>query len=201
MPQFRVDFWICFVTLFVAVDVVGIIPIYAALTADIDPARKRRIVVQSIITAFVVAVAFMAVGKQVLSMLGVQPADFMVAGGILLLIFSISDISAAEKRQRHVDPESVGAVPLGVPLVVGPAVLTALLILPPQHGGYAPTVLAFIANLLVTMAALFFTDNIMRLFGRTGSRVVSKVVSLLMAAIGVMFLRKGIEEIVGTFLK
>ena len=201
MPEFWGNFWICFVTLFVAVDAVGIIPLYAALTEGIDPARKRRIVVQSIVTAFVVAVAFMAVGKQVLDMMGVRSADFMVAGGILLLIFSISDIRSDEKRQRRVDPESVGAVPLGVPLVVGPAVLTALLILPPQHGGYAPTLAAFVANLLITMVAMFFTDSIMRLFGRTGSRVISKVVSLLMAAIGVMFLRKGLEEIIGAFLK
>lgn len=187
-------FWLCLVSLFVAVDVVGIVPMYITLTAGIDEQRKRRIVIQSVVTAVVVASAFLFIGRQLLAMLGVTVADFMVAGGILLFLFSVSDILSAEKKQRQVDQDSVGAVPLGVPLIVGPAVLTTLLILEGQHG-WLPTLSGLLVNMVITTAVLWFSGWFMRILGATGARVLSKLASLLMAAIGVMIVRRGIEQL------
>ena len=189
------DFWACFVPLFVAVDAIGVLPMFIALTQDIEPRTARRIVRQSVFTATAVGIVFLAVGIGVLKLLGITVADFMIAGGILLFIISISDLLTSEKTQRHVDPESLGAVPLGVPLITGPAVLTTSVLLLNQHG-LALTALALIVNILIAGFVFRFAEYIHRFLGRAGARTVSKIASLLLAAIGVMIVRRGIIAII-----
>jgi len=108
-------FWLCFVPLFVAVDAIGLLPLFLALTEGVKDRDLRRIILQSILTAAGVAIGFLVLGQAVLSLLGITVHDFMIAGGILLFGIAFSDILSSEKPQRAVDPESLGAVPLGVP--------------------------------------------------------------------------------------
>jgi len=185
------EFWLCFVPLFVAVDAIGILPMFMSLTQDIDPPRMRRIIYQSVITATAVALAFLAVGTAIMRLLGITVADFMVAGGILLFIISMSDMLTMEKMQRRVDPESLGAVPLGVPLIAGPAVLTTCILLSNEYGGLI-TAAALVPNILIAGTILRFADSINRILGKAGSKTISKIASLLLAAIAVMIVRKGI---------
>jgi len=185
------EFWLCFVPLFVAVDAIGVLPMFLSLTEGFDAAKVRRIIAQSMITAIVVALLFLAIGKFVLHFLGITVADFMIAGGILLLTISVSDILSPEKRQRQVDPESVGAVPVGVPLIVGPAVLTTMIALAGQYG-FLWTIAAAMINILIAGLVFRTSGSIIRVLGKAGARVISKLASLLLAAIAVMMIRKGI---------
>jgi len=175
----------------VAVDAVGVLPIFVGLTEGLDRDRAHRIVVQSVITAAAVALLFLAAGKLVLNFLAVTVADFLVAGGTLLFAISLSDLLAIEKRQRRVDPEELGAVPLGVPLIVGPAVLSTIIILVGEYG-LAATVSATIVNIAIAGALFWLSAPISCLLGKAGSRTVSKLASLLLAAIAVKMVRKGI---------
>ena len=184
-------FWLCFVPLFVAVDAIGVLPMFLNLTHGVERIRRRRIVFQSVLTAAVVALVFMAMGKVILVYMGITIADFMVAGGGLLFVISLSDLLSGEKRQRRVDPESLGAVPIGVPLIVGPAVLTTTLLLVDEHG-LVNTAGATLANVLFAGLVFGSADFFVRVLGNSGTRIVSKIASLLMAAIAVMMVRKGI---------
>jgi len=195
MEDFAKEFLLAFVPLFVAVDTVGILPMFVHMTGSFAPEKRRRIIVQSVFTALVVSILFLYVGRWLLRVLGITVADFMVAGGLLLLLLSVSDLLSAEKRQRHVDEESVGAVPLGVPLIAGPAVLTSILILADQHG-YAPTLLSLVANIALVGAAFWFSEAIMGKIGTVGAKILSKLSSLLLAAIGVMIIRRGVIQLV-----
>ena len=185
------SFWLCFVPLLVAVDAVGTLPIYLGLTAGFSRHQHRVIIVHSVLTAMTVAVAFLFLGQWVFELLGITIADFMVAGGLLLAAFAATDLLSLEKARRRVDPESVGAVPIGVPLTVGPAVLTTIVLLGNQHGGL-PTVVALVANIAIAGVVFWFGGKIERLLGRTGIRTLSKIASLILAAIGVMMVRQGI---------
>ena len=78
------DFWLCFVPLFVAVDAIGVLPMYLSLTEGLDPSRVRRVLLQSVATATAVALAFLGGGKALMTLLGITVADFMIAGGVLL---------------------------------------------------------------------------------------------------------------------
>jgi multiple antibiotic resistance protein len=186
-------FWLCFVPLFVAVDAIGVLPLFMNLTDGVDTGRVRRIVVQSVITALVVSLVFCAIGEFLLSVLGITVSDFMIAGGALLFALSLYDLLALEKHQRRLDVASLGAVPVGVPLIVGPAVLTTTILLLRQAPSAALVVAAAVAvNILIAGVVLWFSNAIIRVIGKTGAKTVSKLASLLLAAIGVMMMRKGI---------
>jgi multiple antibiotic resistance protein len=114
-----------FIPLFVAMDIIGALPIYLGLTADMTDAAKRRIVKQATLVAAVIGLAFLFTGKGVFALLGVTVADFKVAGGILLLVLSILDIIKS-REERRVMGDEIGIVPLGMPLIIGPAALAAL---------------------------------------------------------------------------
>lgn len=187
-------FWLCFVPLFVAVDAIGVLPMFLALTEGIERARLRRVILQSVATAGSVAVIFIACGPLLLGFLGITVPDFMIAGGILLLAISLSDLLTGEKRQRETDPQSLGAVPIGVPLITGPAVLTTCILQASLHGKWL-TAAAVLANIGIAGLVFWFSDRIVQVTGRTGAKAVSKVASLLLAAIAIMLIRRGIAEI------
>ena len=184
-------FWICFVPLFVAVDAIGVLPIFMSLCERVPASRRRVVVLQSIITATLVAVAFLLVGSPLLELLGITVADFMVAGGLMLFLISLSNLVSGEKWKKTTDVETIGAVPIGVPLITGPAVLTTCILLMNQHGA-AVTVLAAVVNILIAGFFFWFAGPISRFLGHTGSRTLSKIASLLLASIAVMMVRKGI---------
>lgn len=185
-------FWLCFVPLFVAVDAVGVLPTFLTLTANVPESRVRRVIIQSLLTAALVIVAFLAFGPQLLEFLGITVPDFTIAGGILLLAIALGELLSGQSR-KALDMESLGAVPLGVPMIAGPAVLTTSVLLSNAHGAWVTT-LAASANVLLAGVVFLFAKPIERLIGRTGTKTVSKVASLLLAAIAVMLIRRGITD-------
>ena len=185
------DFWLCFFPMFVAVDAVGILPLFMHLTEGVDPRAIRKVIVQSMITALAVALVFLAVGRWIFHYLGITVADFLIAGGILLFTISVIDVITVEKRVAQVDADSLGAVPIGVPLIVGPAVLTTIFVLVGEYG-VAPTVAATVVNIVIAGAVFWLAGPIHQVLGRSGSRALSKLAGILLAAIAVMMVRKGI---------
>lgn len=188
------SFWICFVSLFVAVDVAGVLPIFLGLTDGLEPRQFKTVILQSVISATLVALAFLVAGPMLLGFLGITIPDFMIAGGLLLLAISLSDLLSGEKKLRQVDPASLGAVPLGVPLITGPAVLTASLLLANNYGQLLAAT-ALVVNIGLVGVMFLLARPISDRVGRTGTMMISKVASLLLAAFAVMLIRKGIIEI------
>ena len=187
------DFLLALVPLFFAVDAFGILPIFVGLTEDLDRQSRRAVVWQSVLTAMVVAVCFVFFGRSIFNMMGVTVPDFMVAGGVLLFLIATVDLIKGQKPARATG-DTIGAVPIGMPLIVGPAVLTTALMLVDIRGWVA-TLLAIVANVILAGFVLQGSEVLIRLLGKAGSRVVSKVASLLLAAIAVMMIRKGLMEI------
>ena len=192
------EFWLCFVPLFVAVDAIGILPIFAALISAAPEKQISRIIRSSILTALMVAVPFIVFGEWMLRLLGITVADFMIAGGLVLLLLSIRDLLSTEKRSLPADIEGLGTVPIGVPLIVGPAVLTTIMLLVRQHGFFI-TALATVINILIAGVVFVFSTRIMRFLGAGGSQIASKIANLLLAAIAVMLIRKGILLDIGKY--
>jgi multiple antibiotic resistance protein len=185
------SFLLCFVPLFVAVDAIGVLPLFLGLTRESPRNKVHRIIGQSVCTAAVVALLFALAGPALLRLLGISVADFMIAGGVLLFVVSMSDIVTTAKPERRLDPDSLGAVPLGVPLITGPAVLTTSILLVNEQG-FLPTAAALVANILIVGILFWFGEALNRVLGKAGAGTLSKISSLLLAAIGVMLVRKGI---------
>jgi multiple antibiotic resistance protein len=190
------SFLLCFVPLFVAVDAIGVLPMYLGLVEGLAPAEQRSIISQSIATAMIVALLFLFVGEALFRFLDITAADFMLSGGALLFVISLSDILLGRKLQRQVEPESIGVVPLGVPLIVGPAVLTSLILLSHRYG-QVPTAIAVVINILLGGVIFWFADNLNRVLGKAGMRACSKIASLILAAIAVRMMREGLVNFLG----
>lgn len=191
------EFMLCFVPLFVAVDAVGVLPLFLSLTDGMPADRLKKVVAQSVATAATVALVFLAFGPVLLRFMGITVSDFMIAGGILLLAISLNDLLAGGKRHRLLDSGSLGAVPIGVPLITGPGVLTTCLLLVGIHGPWL-TSAAVVVNVVIAGLIFAFSGPITRVMGQTGTKTVSKVASLLLAAIAVMLIRKGLAEVIRT---
>lgn len=182
-----------FIPMFFTVDPIGILPVFASLTHGMTQKEKHKIITQSLVTASLVAVGFIFLGKAIFHFLGITMGDFMVAGGIILFCLAMVDLTFQGTTRRQV-PAELGAVPIGTPLIVGPAVLTISLMLMSVHG-IGITLIALFFNIAIVGVVFFFCDTLMSFLGPSGSRALSKVMMLLLAAIGVMMVRRGIVEI------
>lgn len=190
------DFWLCFVPLFVAVDVLGVLPIFLAMTHGMEAPDVRRIVYRSVATALAIALVFAAAGPQLLHLLGITVTDFRVAGGTLLLALAVREL-VVDKEPHRGEMIALGAVPLGVPLITGPAVLTTSILLVDRYG-LLSTSAAIVANMLIAGLVFRSGGTLRHYLGSAGSTIASKVANLFLAAIGVMMIRQGIETLLTT---
>jgi multiple antibiotic resistance protein len=188
-----------FIPFFVAFDALGILPIFVSLTGGMVPPERKKVIRQSILTAFLVSLGFLGAGKFVFNFLGISVSDFKVAGGILLFILAVVDLIFPEKT-RTFPKETLGIVPIGIPLIVGPAVLTLLLMVVHTYG-YVSTLFCLILNLLIVWFVFNQSQWIMRILKEGGAKGIGKVSSLLLAAFAVMVVRTGIMEWVILFPK
>jgi multiple antibiotic resistance protein len=166
-----------------------------------DAGHKRHVLSSSVVTAAAITLSFLIVGKAVFTALGITIADFQIAGGLVLVCIAISDIVLTSRgyiRQAH--EKGVGIVPIGTPLIAGPAALTTLLMLNDLYG-LSVTLGALAANLFIIWVIFAWADSIVRYIGENGARAASKVISLLLAAIAVMIIRKGIMGILAAPLE
>ncbi len=186
---------LAFVALFVAVDVFGLIPLYVNLTSKLPREIRNGLPLRASLTATTVGVGFLLIGDGLFRIMGISVGDFQVAGGILLVVLSINDMIHPGKPLRLPTPE-VGVVPLGTPLIVGPAVLATLVILV-KSNGYPATLIALGANMFLTFLALRYADRVRRLLGEAGSGAIAKVMSLFLAAFGVSLIRRGLTGFSG----
>ncbi len=193
MTEALKDLPMTFIPLFVAMDPIGILPIYMSITIKLSDNEKRKVVRYSVISALGICLAFVAVGEGVFRILGITVDDFKIAGGLLLLVLAVIELTGQKEYQGKA--HDVGIVPIGVPLLVGPAVLTTLIVLV-DHYGIAPTLISLVLNLTVVYAVFSGARTITRLIGKNGIIAISKIVALLLAAIAIMMIRIGLQNLV-----
>lgn len=193
------NIFLAFVPIFVAVDAIGTLPIFISLTEGFETKERKTIIFQSVLIAALLSFGFIFLGKWIFNLLGITVGDFMVAGGVILFIISISDIINPTKEGR-IQIKELGVVPLSTPLMVGPAVLTTSLILIDTHG-LVPTLISVLVNLILAGGIFLSSNVIIKILGSSGTRAVSKIMSLLLGAIAVMMIRKGIVAIFSSVLR
>ncbi|MDD4979845.1 MAG: MarC family protein [Candidatus Omnitrophica bacterium] len=185
-----------FIPIFVAVDVIGTIPLFISLVEGISKHQKKRTITESVTTATVLAILFMFVGKWVFRLIGISIPDFQIAGGALLFVISVRLLLPGARKIILSDghDKDAGVFPLGTPLITGPAVLTTTLIMLDTFG-VVPTFVSLVLNMLIVWIALVKAEFFMKIMGQGGTRAFSKVMYILLAAIGVMMVRRGLTGI------
>jgi multiple antibiotic resistance protein len=190
-----------FLPLFVAINLPGILPIFLGLTEGLTAGQRRRLVVQALFTAAGVSLLILFAGQVIFRVMGITVNDLRVGGGLILLTLSIADLIFGDFRRRDptegvTDTASVGVVPLGIPLIIGPAAITTILVSQQSHG-YLPTFVSMAANLSLVFVGLAMGPWVTRLVGSAVAKAVAKVASLFLAAIAVAMIRAGVMAFIG----
>jgi len=179
-----------FIPLFVATNIFMLLPIFISLTKEMAKLKKKVVIRDSILTAVIVSFLFIALGELIFRILGITTDDFKIAGGIVLLVFAVRDLVYSGEERMKPDIK-VGVVPIGVPLIVGPAVLTNILLLA-DHYGVVPTLVALVLNLFIVWITLINAERIINVVGKGGIIGIAKVMALLLASIAIMMIRIGV---------
>jgi multiple antibiotic resistance protein len=187
-------FLLSLIPIMVALDAPGTLPIYVAMTEGLKKKDRQRIVRQSIVTAFLITIAFTFLGRAVFKALSITVEDFLIAGGIVLLTIAVIEIVRSGEKKYSISP-TFGVVPLGTPLIAGPATLTTTLVLVGSYG-YVPVILSLVVNILLAWLIFAQANRIIKHIGITGSRAFAKVAALLLAAIAVKMIRTGIFKFI-----
>lgn len=184
-------FILTFLPLFIVIDAVGILPFVISTSEGMSKQQRHKMIHVATITATIVGLVFLFFGQLVLRVMGISVGSFAIAGGLILLVLSIQYMTTGRMMQliRH---EMVAVVPIGTPLTVGPATITTLLLLATQFPLYI-VLLSFALNMLIAWAIFMAGGQIGRFLGQGGLKAVSRVFSLLLAAIGVDMIIRGLE--------
>ncbi len=183
-----------FIPLFVAIDIFAVLPIFISMTHSLTEPKREKIIRESILTALIASIIFTVMGETIFRMIGITTDDFKIAGGLVLLVFAVLDLTRRDEGRKKLAGK-FGVVPIGVPLIVGPAVLTTLLVLV-DHYGFVATVISLLLNLLIVWSVFKKGQSIIKILGEGGIIAISKVMALLLAAIAIMMIRIGLENII-----
>ncbi len=192
--SFSQEFLLTAVPLFVAIDALGTVPILISITQGVSTADRNRIVHIAMFTASILALVFLFLGRWILQVLGISVGHFAVAGGTILGALALKDMLTGKFGEPVDKEEMVAIVPIGTPLIAGPATVTTLILLSTQYRWWV-MLLSLAVNLLAAWVIFLQSGRMVALLGKGGVRAFSKVMSLLLAAIGVKMIFVGIDQI------
>lgn len=194
-----------FVTVFALVDPIGALPFFVSLTDGFDEADRRIVLRRAVVVLGSVLAVFALVGRFLFAAFGLTLAAFEIAGGILLFIVAFdmlhgevtrTKLSTQDRDEAIERRDEISVVPLGIPLLAGPGAISTVMIYEGSAGDDPFVVLAVFVAIAITTGATFvilrFGPRIFRSLGRTGIMAMTRVLGLLLAAVGVQFVVNGI---------
>ena len=196
MPTELTPYIESFLPLFVAMNLPGVLPIFMGLTDGMTIPARRKLVFQASTTAFFVAALILFAGQIIFNTMGITVNDLLVGGGLILLILSISDLLFGDYKQRgsaddEISTSSIGIVPIGIPLIIGPAAITTIIV-SQQSFGYITSLVSLFVNLGMITIGFLVGPPLIEKLGSNTAKAVAKITSLFLAAIAVAMIRVGI---------
>ncbi len=192
-----------FIALIALVNPLGVLPMFISLTQDFDSAQKQRAIRTAAFTVVAVITTCALLGEQIIKFFGISTASLQVAGGLLILLMSLSMLNAqpsgakttAEERDEAEHKDTIGVVPLGIPLLTGPGAMSTVIVLAGK-AHHASDYIALIGSGVVIAALVWLTlqmaEPIARVMGRTGINIATRIMGLLVAAVAVEFIVDGL---------
>jgi multiple antibiotic resistance protein len=193
MEFFLLPFLKSVIALFIITDSPGNLPFFLGLTEGESLESKRKTFANAILTGLILLLVFLAAGLWILDLFNVTLNDFKIAGGILLLWIAVEIMLRGRINVEH--KEDIGVVPLGCPLLVGPGAITTSLVLLKLYG-YAVVLSAIVACFALIWLVLHYADAIYNILGKSGAMILTKIASIIIAAIAVQFIREGIMAVI-----
>ena len=193
-----------FAALFVVIDPIGLMPLFAALTRDTTPAMRRSVALRGSLVGFAILLVFGLAGEGLLDLIGIGMPAFRISGGLLLFLIAVEMLferrSARREKSAGTDTPDTGddpsVFPLATPFIAGPGALAAMILLTGEYSG-DPVALVLVHGVmaLVVMSAyiLFLLSGLLdRLIGKTGINMITRLLGMLLAALSVQFIVDGL---------
>lgn len=192
-----------FVSVFVMVDPLAAIPIYLILTERFTIEGVRDIRRKGVIVATSILFIFALTGMGILNFFGISMAALQIAGGILLLMFSIEHMSGPEKINHEEEDEGlhrdeISVVPLAMPLLAGPGAISTIVVQSTRATNslnLALLIITICIVMYVTYVILKFSRYLYKLLGKTGLNLIGRIMGILVAAIAIEFVITGLRDV------
>jgi len=194
-----------FLTLFVVMDPVGLVPVFLALAGDRPPRKQAQIARKAVLVAGGLLVSFFFFGRGLLEYLGISLDALRIAGGILLfriateMVFAHHERETEEEKDEARERADISVFPLAIPLIAGPGALASVLILAAEARreplGFAVVLSTVFLVLALAYVFLRLAAQVRRALGRTGVNVVTRVLGILLAALAVQYVADGVKAL------
>ncbi len=203
---------LCVTSLFAITNPLSAAPIYLALTDGYTSERRERTLRTAIFTAAGVLVVFTLLGGTIFQLFGITMDAFRIAGGIIIFGIGLDMLQGRRVRAKATKKEEedarqtdeIAVAPLGVPMIVGPGAITTVMVLMTQAFtiAHVAVILVAIGVVLGSMyAALRAGPRLIGFFGQSGLNVMTRIMGLIVAVIGVQFVVDGVRPILTGILR
>jgi len=195
------------ILLFVAVDPIALVPIFASLTQGLNKKDVKRIYIQATIVSFFILALFYLFGTSVLDLMGISMSSFKIIGGLFLIAIAFQMVLEQRQTRRQntaevaLDDESIQSLaifPLAIPLIAGPgAMTTALLIAETNSSDPTQILINFLPILIIIILvafAMWLSASLSAKVGPTIIIVVQKIFGILLGALAIEFVVAGVIE-------
>jgi multiple antibiotic resistance protein len=192
------------IALIAIVDPIGCLPLFLSLTGQHKKINKKNVVKMTAITVFIILVTSLFLGDKILNMFGISMPSFQICGGILLLIMAISMMLGKHQviesgQNGKSDKDLIAFVPLSIPLLAGPGAMSNMIIAAhqaPNLINQSFLILPCLAVSLLIWLTLSFAENISRVIGTIGTKIITRVMGLLLGSMAIEFITRGILDII-----
>ena len=192
------------ISLIAIVDPIGCLPLFLSLTGQHKKINKKNVVKMTAITVFIILVTSLFLGDKILNMFGITMPSFQICGGILLLIMAISMMLGKHQiiesgQNGKSDKELIAFVPLSIPLLAGPGAMSNMIIAAHQAPNFVNQsflVLPCLAVSLLIWLTLSFAENISKVIGAIGTKIITRVMGLLLGSMAIEFITRGVLDII-----
>jgi multiple antibiotic resistance protein len=192
------------IALIAIVDPIGCLPLFLSLTGQHKKINKKNVVKMTAITVFIILVTSLFLGDKILNMFGISMPSFQICGGILLLIMAISMMLGKHQviesgQNGESDKELIAFVPLSIPLLAGPGAMSNMIIAAhqaPNLINQSFLILPCLAVSLLIWLTLSFAENISKVIGAIGTKIITRVMGLLLGSMAIEFITRGVLDII-----
>jgi len=192
------------IALIAIVDPIGCLPLFLSLTGQHKKINKKNVVKMTAITVFIILVTSLFLGDKILNMFGITMPSFQICGGILLLIMAISMMLGKHQiiesgQNGKSDKELIAFVPLSIPLLAGPGAMSNMIIAAHQAPNFINQsflVLPCLTVSLLIWLTLSFAENISKVIGAIGTKIITRVMGLLLGSMAIEFITRGVLDII-----
>ena len=196
------------VSLFAVIDPLGAVPIFLMITPDKTPRTRAVIALKAALAVALILTLFAVFGHLILAYFGITPQAFEIAGGLILIKLAydllwarLSEIRfTAREEEEGLLRSDVSVIPLAMPLLSGPGAIAAVVVLSNTADRLWMNyflVGAILVNSLLVLLILSLATPLARLLKETGAALLTRIMGLILMAVGVQFVISGISKILG----